>query len=478
MLLIGNKMRGIWIVSILLFIKLFLSLLYINYNPIDLDEPFSIFHSQNSLSGLFEIFKNENNPPLHFILLHFWQNLFGIEPFAVRTLSLLFSILTIPVLWKIGKTFFNERVSIIVILLFIFSDFHHYHGIEARTYSLFVLEFSILIYFLLKTFNSKENLSLKHFIFLGLINGLLFYTHYIFPLILLAECLLFLIFIRRFNVKQLVITALIFVLSILPWMPILLGRMRSVESKGTWLSQAQWSELYGLINKFLNDKWVLITFILVLVFLFFMRRKEITNYFSEQKKNVLVLTFLFIIPYLSAFSISKMAFAEIFYDRYLFFLTIPLFFLLALIFQKKERVYLISFSLFFVVYILRFNFVPDNNRDGDKLAEYVRNSDVSSIVIAPNYYDYTFLYHYDMDLFKDLSIRKKESSLGIFAIKEIKSLNTFKLDATVAVVDADFEFIQSKQSLKDWFLQNNYSLIDSKEFKGNYSVYLFNKKIP
>lgn len=478
MLLIGNKMREVWIVSILLFIKLFLSLLYINYNPIDLDEPFSIFHSQNSLSGLFEIFKNENNPPLHFILLHFWQNLFGIESFAVRSLSLLFSLLTIPVLWTIGKTFFNERVSIIVILLFIFSDFHHYHGIEARTYSLLVLEFSILIYFLLKTFNSNKNLHSKHFILLGLINGLLFYTHYIFPLILLAECLLFLLFIRRFNIKQLVITVLIFVLTILPWVPILLGRMRFVESTGTWLNPAQWSELYGLINKFLNDKWVLVAFILVLGLLFFIRRKEITNYFSEHKISILVLILLFTIPYLSAFSVSKMAFAEIFHDRYLFFLTIPFFFLLALIFQKKERIYLISFSLFFVVYIMRFNFVPDNNRDGDKLAEYVRNSEASSIVIAPDYYDYTFLYHYDKALFKDLSIRKKESSLGIFAIKDIKSLNAFKLDATVAVVDADFGFVQSNQSLKEWFLQNNYSLIDSKEFKGNYSVYLYKKKIP
>ena len=92
-----------WIVMGLMLVHFIVCFLYIDSFPIALDEPFSIFHSQKSLPDLWEVFKNENNPPLHFILLHFWIKWFGTTAMAVRSLSLVFSVLTIPALFKLGK---------------------------------------------------------------------------------------------------------------------------------------------------------------------------------------------------------------------------------------------------------------------------------------------------------------------------------------------------------------------------------------
>lgn len=109
-----------WILGVLVLIKLSIGLLFISHHSVDLDEPFSIFHAQNNLGDLFGIFKNENNPPLHFLLLHFWEQAFGISPFAVRSLSLIFSILTVVVIWKIGTKFFSQQIALFTCLFFIF----------------------------------------------------------------------------------------------------------------------------------------------------------------------------------------------------------------------------------------------------------------------------------------------------------------------------------------------------------------------
>ena len=53
--------------------------LYLGSNSLGGDEPFSVYHSQLSLEHLLGIFQSENNPPLHFLLLHYWIKFFGIS---------------------------------------------------------------------------------------------------------------------------------------------------------------------------------------------------------------------------------------------------------------------------------------------------------------------------------------------------------------------------------------------------------------
>lgn len=469
------KNKPLWILVGLLLLKLIISIPFITTNPIDLDEPFSIFHAQNSLSGLFEIFQNENNPPLHFVLLHFWEQLFGVGPIAVRSLSLLFSILTIVVLWRTGIKFFNLRTAIIVCSLFIFSDFHQYHGLEARTYSLLVLEFSLLIYLLFSIILSEKLAPLKYAVLLGLINVLLFYTHYISPVIFLAEGIVILIYFKRFQIKNSLISALIFILGVLPWLSVLFKRVDSIKSGGTWLAKAQYSELYGLINKFFNDKWGLLGLIIMIAILFLIQRTKLVLILKNEKTELIILFGLFLIPYLSAFLLSKFGIAEIFYDRYLFFLTIPLFFIVGIILGSNENIYTYTAIGFACIYLFRFDYVPDNDRDGNKLAEFVQKSNAESIVIAPDYYDLTFLYHYDRKLFQDVSIRKQLDQKGIHRIKRLDDLNNLQLNGSVAVIDAEFAFVNAGQSVKNWFLDHDFHLKSSNNFKGNYKVYLFTK---
>ncbi len=62
-------------------------------------------------------------------------------------------------------------------------------------------------------------------------------------------------FARTISWKGVFISTGVFLLGLLPWLPILVGRVSNVAKEGTWLSRANYSELYGFFNKFLNDKF-------------------------------------------------------------------------------------------------------------------------------------------------------------------------------------------------------------------------------
>ncbi|MFT4602742.1 MAG: putative membrane protein, partial [Arenicella sp.] len=95
----GYKKLDILILLLLLILQLVISVPFIDSYPIELDEPFTIYHSSRPLSETIPMLLEGNNPPLHYVLQHFWQGLLGIEPAAVRSFSLLISLIFIAVIY-------------------------------------------------------------------------------------------------------------------------------------------------------------------------------------------------------------------------------------------------------------------------------------------------------------------------------------------------------------------------------------------
>ena len=468
--------KSLLLIFALVLLKIVVSIPFLTSQPIDLDEPFSIYHAQKSLPHLFSIFKTENNPPLHFILLHFWEQLFGISALSVRSLSLLFSLLTIPILWKIASEFINFKAAILLCLLFIFSDYHHYHGLEARTYSLLVFEYSLLLYFLLKIVLTSSKPRAIHYIIVGFLNALLFYTHYIFPFILVSEIALILVFYNRIDWRKTGLTAVVFIVLCLPWIPMLLTRVDSIQTSGTWVSTAQFSEIYGFINKFFNDKWGLLTLLILLVSLFLISRQRLILLFKEKEQLIAILILLFTVPFLGAFALSRFGGIALFLDRYLFFLTVPLFTLCAIVFSQNGKAFQYSALIFILIFILRFDLKIENHRDGDKLANYVRSTGIKTIVIAPDYYDLTFMYHYNQKLFKEEYLRINEIKNGIYPLINEQTLKLLESEKQLVLIDADYSFSHPSDTSLTWF-RKHFSLISQRTFKGNYKVSVYSKKV-
>ena len=456
-------------ILLLIGIKLALTLPFINSFPIDLDEPFSIFHAQKSLPELFELFRNENNPPLHFLLLHGWEKLFGTDLFAVRSLSLVFSILTIPALFLLARIYLTRIPAYAILLLFLFSDFHHYHSMEARTYSLLVLLFTLtaLVISRILLENKKER---KYFVLLGVLNILLFYTHYISLFVFASELSLVLLFLKELHLKYLVITCMIALAGILPWMGILFDRTSTITSGGTWVPEAAVSELYGFINKFLNNRSTSAVLILSAGLTIYLSRKTIRKFISVNHSRIIILLVLFAVPFSLAFILSVTSDFRFFLDRYLFFLTIPLFLLIVGLFDDHSFHSKFLFLPFLITYLISFNLKPDNNRDGDQLARTVRTLKPDKILIAPGYYQLTFLYHYDRVLFENYRAVEMKRTNSIFVVETGMGIeSTLLTGGTIILINAGLDFTEPNNTLEqDIALRKE--KISIKKFKGGYTV--------
>lgn len=96
------------------------------------DEAFSVLFAQRSP---LEFLKVTFEPPLYYLLLHFWMKIFGTGEVAVRSLSFIgFSLATIVVIYWSEKLFKSHWLSWFLPVFFFFNPMLIYYGVEARTY--------------------------------------------------------------------------------------------------------------------------------------------------------------------------------------------------------------------------------------------------------------------------------------------------------------------------------------------------------
>ncbi|WP_070136988.1 glycosyltransferase family 39 protein [Crocinitomix algicola] len=458
---------------------LLVNVLVIESFPIALDEPFSIFYAQQNLGDLLEMFKGENNPPLHFVLLHFWIKIFGISAFAVRSLSLVFALLTIPVVYNFVKKIAGRNSSIVTVVFFVFSNFLHYHSIEARTYSLLFFLYSIVLSSLYSVIFEGRRKSI-YVLMLG--NLFLLYSHYISVLIILTEFIVILVFIRKLKIsllKDLVLSVFLMVVGYIPGIYLLFIRLNDVNSNGTWVPLPEFSELYGNILRFMNGKFSFIGICLIFVVLLFYRRFRLTkfNLIPLVKESRLYILLMFASSYFGMFIFSYL-FEPVFLDRYLIFTNIPLIILVVVLCQDLMNDVLSKRFLFILCLplITFFDFIPDNNRNPDNLVEWIHNksNEKSSIVISPPYFQYTFLYHFDRTLFSNYNNLEGLKFLNnIHPCYNGIELKNIDLNKSVFYIDMDTRFTLGDNTIKSSLIGDAYELIDSSIFKGDAIVYYF-----
>ncbi len=85
---------------------------------------------------LTELPKVQPHLPLYYVLLKGWIALVGTEEQAVRLLSACLSLLTIPLIYAVGKRLYGFQVGAIASLLFAINPFQIYFAQEARMYAL------------------------------------------------------------------------------------------------------------------------------------------------------------------------------------------------------------------------------------------------------------------------------------------------------------------------------------------------------
>lgn len=104
-----------------------------------LDEAQSVAIARLPLSGLVDALRTDGSPPLFYVLLHGWIRLFGTGDVAVRSLSAVFAVATVPVAVAAAQRTLGRRAGLLAGAVVVSAPFFYRYATEARMYSLVVL---------------------------------------------------------------------------------------------------------------------------------------------------------------------------------------------------------------------------------------------------------------------------------------------------------------------------------------------------
>ncbi len=188
-----------------------------------LDEAINVLATKNySLLGMItEYAKADFHPPGYFIIIWIWTKIFGTGEIAVRIPSLIFGVLTIYVVYLIGKKLYSKTLGFLSAFLLAINPLHIYYSQEARMYSLATLAVSLNVLLFIRLIKGEKFNSF--FLIVGSFLVLLsdYVSYFIFP----AQ-FIFLLILKKKEIFNKWFTSLLFALLLFSlWMPIFLDQL-------------------------------------------------------------------------------------------------------------------------------------------------------------------------------------------------------------------------------------------------------------
>jgi uncharacterized membrane protein len=168
-------------------VALFLRIYELDAESLWLDEAYAVNHVADR--GFLEVLSRslpDGNPPLYYILLDHWIWLFGGSEYSVRMPSVLFSVFSVGLIYKVGSLLLDKATGLLASLIFALSAYQVHFAQEARVYSMMVFLCLSSFYFFLRLFQGKN-----YRIFAGYVlsSAALMYSHYFGLFIVIAQAL-------------------------------------------------------------------------------------------------------------------------------------------------------------------------------------------------------------------------------------------------------------------------------------------------
>lgn len=175
---------------------------------------------------------SDTNPPLYYLLLNPWTRLFGTGDAALRLFSAWWAVLSLPLIWLIGRQVGDGRTARSATVLFALSPLGLYYSAEGRMYALLLFTSLALVWATLRL--SREAGGVRDGILwvAAGVAGLL--IHYFFAFVWLA-CAAWLVLRTRGGRRRTVLAlAALAMLAVLPWY------LEVPTSLGQWRVTAGW----------------------------------------------------------------------------------------------------------------------------------------------------------------------------------------------------------------------------------------------
>ncbi len=478
----------------LFFLNLLLKGLYLSEAGIGGDECFSVYYSQLPVAKIIAILSKGNNPPLHEIILHFWTNVFGIDEWAFRFPSYLFSCLSIIPLYLMGERFVKRGVGLVAVLIFSFSSYSLFLSHDARVYNLVLFLTCCSFFVFLNLIDRNRRYIL--WLVLVLLNAALLYSHYLAVWVIVVQGVAVLThrqlrgrILFLFSMHSIGLLLLFF-----PFLPVVFMRFLDSGVNGTWVSEVTGlGDFYNMLWTFSNKPLVTVVFVAVIILAAFLVlfKKEGGKIFQPHFFVILLWVWLpLVISFLLSFRNG------FFLDKYMFF-TSPAYYLFVAtasiyigkrLFLKYQfilpLVCIALMALTFSIHSIGAKYSGGKGNLSNPVGKIsALNKSGVPIFVCPDWFDKDIVYYLDRKLFttyfaecdSDVVFKIPLLKKNIYQVKNKDAVNMPYGTNTLAYLDnaSDFHFPGNGILNK---LNHEYTMKDSFHFDQNIVIYLFENK--
>jgi mannosyltransferase len=146
--------------------------------PLWLDEALSVNIAKAPLGDIAGLLERDGHPPLYYWMLHGWIELFGDGPVAVRSLSAVFGLIAIGLVFVLGRRLGGPALGLVAAAVLAVSPYGVRYSSEARMYELVVV-FVLVGWLLLDVaLRRTPRAAAPALAGLAVVSGALLLTHY------------------------------------------------------------------------------------------------------------------------------------------------------------------------------------------------------------------------------------------------------------------------------------------------------------
>jgi len=367
------------------------------------DEAFSIMLSAKPPEVIWLLAGRDVHPPLYYMVLHEWMEVFGDSVSAMRSLSALAGVVSVVLGMWLAYLVGSVRVAIVSGLLLALFPIAVRYSQEIRMYSMlwvWLIGATIALIYWIR--NPASHASL---VIYALLIAAGFYTHYFTGLCVLGHWF-YLALLRMtpfgghgyITRKAWWIANIVIVLLYLPWLPILLTQLKRMEVL-EWIAPLTLKSMPSLIWSFFNidagHKFPFLVYLSFPLAVFIAMFSVVIKDRTKFRLHTLVVVYV-ALPIVVAFFISLIK--PILIERYLAFAALGLPIVLAIVLAQLSRykLYLAIFILLSLIMVELFgSFQRVAERQIKVLAEYVEvHSGFGDVIVASGlFFYYPFNYY-------------------------------------------------------------------------------------
>ena len=303
------------------------------------------------------------HPPLYYVALHYWMELFGTTEAAARSLSVVFMLACIPIGYLLVKRLCSESAGRLAAIFVAFGPFLVRYSQEARMYAMVAFILLLSTYFLVRAVESKS--SNKWFVFYAVTIAAALYTHYysIFMILVHWSYVLYVtsrkdkrgLFDYRWWLANFAGAALF-----LPWLPSALAQVKRVQAS-FWIPPSNIETLPNTLMQFMvyNNLTELGKPVkLGISFIFVGFVVGLWVYAKKYRSSTFLMAAYALAAPVLVVMVSVLLSRPIYVDRYFVFSAVAFYALLAIIlvhgwpFAKKSALSAITAAVMLVVFMI------------------------------------------------------------------------------------------------------------------------------